>query len=185
MALPIGITIALGLSSKNQYLAQSVKQVNNFIRFTPLLVQLYFAYYVLPESLALPAMLLGIIVITVHYSSYMAIVFQAGFLSVPKEQREAAQVLNFSGAQIFVRILFPQAFRKILPNLGNYLIAMFKDTPLLSVITIVEVLQQAKIIGSNYFRYLEPLTVVGILYLTVSLIASYANRKLEQKLALP
>lgn len=90
--------------------------------------------------------------------------------------------LNLSRTQIWSRIVLPQAIPPIVPALGNYLISMFKDTPILSAITVLEILQRAKILGSETFRYLEPITLVGVFFLVLSLTAAWMARTLERKL---
>jgi len=98
---------------------------------------------------------------------------------VPRGQLEAATALNMSAWRTAVGVVLPQAIPPVVPALGNYLVAMFKDTPLLSAITVVELLQQSKIIGSTTFRYTEPLTLVGVLFLLLSLVAAWGVRRLE------
>ena len=84
-----------------------------------------------------------------------------------------------------VAVILPQAIPPVIPALGNYLIAMFKDTPLLSAITVLEMLQRAKIVSAESFRYVEPLTIVGLAFLVVSLIAAIPVRRLERNLRTP
>jgi polar amino acid transport system permease protein len=114
-----------------------------------------------------------------HYSCFTAEVYRAGIEGVPAGQWDAARALDLSRYQTYRHVILPQAIPPILPALGNYLIAMFKDTPLLSAITVVEVLQQALNFGSEHFRYLEPLTVVGAMYLVLSLISGTLVHWLE------
>lgn len=153
-----------------------------FLRSTPLLVQIYFLFYVLPGvGVSMSPMMTGILALGVHYSAYMAEVFRAGIEAVPRGQWEAARALNLPRSTTWTRIVLPQAIPPMIPAMGNYLIAMFKDTPMLSAITVLELLQTAKIIGSESFRYLEPLTLVGVLFLAVSLAASFAIRRAEAR----
>jgi polar amino acid transport system permease protein len=102
---------------------------------------------------------------------------------VPRGQWEAARALNLSTRRTWVGIVLPQAIPAVIPALGNYVNAMFKDTPLLSAITVIELLGKAQEIGAQQFRYLEPVTEVGILFLVVSLTASMLVRRLEARLA--
>ena len=157
----------------------------DFVRSTPLLIQIYFLYFVLPEyGVALAPMTIGILAIGLHYSAYTAEVYRAGIEAVPRGQWEAARALNLPPRAIWLRIVLPQAVRPTVPVLGNYFIAMFKDTPLLAAITVMEMLQTAKLIGAESFRYLEPLTITGVIFLVVSLVASYGVRKLEVRYAI-
>lgn len=156
-----------------------------FVRSTPLLIQLYFLYYVLPEyGISLSPLAIGMLALGMHYSCYTAEVYRAGIEAVPRSQWEAARALNLPRGTIWRRIILPQAVPPTLPMLGNYLIAMFKDTPLLAAITVMEMLQTAKLLGAESFRYLEPLTITGVVFLIVSLVASYTVRYLETRYAI-
>ncbi|MNN68980.1 Glutamine transport system permease protein GlnP [compost metagenome] len=103
---------------------------------------------------------------------------------MPRGQWEAVTALNLSPWKAYRDVILPQAIRPILPALGNYLIAMFKDTPVLSAITVVEIMQQAKNIGSESFRYLEPITLVGLFFLTISIVLALGVRQVESRTAL-
>lgn len=163
--------------------AVSAYWIVEFVRSTPILVQIYFLFYMLPSfGVSLSPFFTGFIALGVHYSAYMAEVYRAGIESVPTGQWEAARALSLSGRQTWTKVILPQAIPPVIPALGNYLIAMFKDTPMLSAITLHELLGTAKIIGSETFRYLEPLTLVGILFLVLSLASSFAVRRLESRL---
>lgn len=143
------------------------------IRSTPLLVQLYAAYYLLPEvGISLDPLPTGILVMGVHFACYMAEVYRAGIESVPAGQRQAAAALGLRWWPTMRRIILPQAIPPIIPPLGNYLIAMFKETPLLSTITVTELLMRAKLIGAETFRYFEAMTLVGLIFLILSLTAA-------------
>jgi polar amino acid transport system permease protein len=157
--------------------------VIEFIRSTPLLVQMYFLFYVLPLTGAqMSPLVTGVIALGLHYATYCAEVYRAGIEAVPRGQWEAATALNMSRWRTAVGVVLPQAIPPVVPALGNYLVAMFKDTPLLSAITVVELLQQSKMIGSATFRYTEPLTLVGVLFLALSLVAAWGVRGLEARL---
>jgi polar amino acid transport system permease protein len=152
------------------------------IRDTPLLVQVYFLYFVVPETgLVLSALVTGIAAIGINYSAYTAEVYRAGIEGVPRTQWEAARALNFSTLRTWSSIVLPQAVPAVIPALGNYLIAMFKDTPILSAIGIIEMLNQAEILGSQNFRYTEPITLVGVLFLLISYPSSVGIRALERR----
>jgi len=154
-----------------------------FIRSTPLLVQIYFLFFVMPEAgIRLAPLTTGIFALGLHYSAYTAEVYRAGIEGVPKGQWEASVALNMSNWHMWRAIILPQAVPPVIPALGNYLIAMFKDTPMLASITVLELLQTAKLIGAETFRYLEPLTMVGLLFLAISLVSSVFIRKLEASL---
>ena len=157
-----------------------------FVRSTPLLVQLYFLFYLLPGlGLKLSPLVTGVLALGIHYAAYCSEVYRAGIEGVPQGQWEAATALNLTSGRTFKDIILPQAIPPVVPALGNYLVAMFKDTPLLSAITVVELLQQSKLIGSQYFRYTEPMTMVGVMFLVLSLIAAWVVRRTEKWLKLP
>ena len=185
LASALGLVWAMLRRSPVRAVSRTVAWVVEFIRSTPILVQIYFLFYMLPETgVSLSPMTTGIIALGLHYSSYLAEVYRAGIESVPKGQWEAAQALNLTTAQTWRHVVLPQAIPPIIPAMGNYLVAMFKDTPMLSAITVLELLQTAKIIGSESFRYLEPLTLVGGFFLVLSLIAARGVRWAEHRFKL-
>lgn len=183
IALSAGLLLALARRAPSGALAWIATGFVEFVRSTPLLVQLYFLFYVLPGlGVTLSAFATGALGLGLHYAAYCSEVYRAGIESVPRGQWEAASALNFGRAATWARIVLPQAFARVVPALGNYLVAMFKDTPLLSAITVVELLQAAKIAGAESFRYVEPLTLVGVLFLALSLAAASGVRLLETRL---
>jgi polar amino acid transport system permease protein len=185
-ALLLGLVLALLRRSPYPWLSYPTALLIEFIRSTPLLIQLYFLFYVAPDyGLTMSALTAGTLGIALHYASYVAEVYRAGLNGVPKGQWEAAKALSLSPWHAYRSIILPQAVRIIVPALGNYLIAMFKDTPVLSAITVVELMLQAKNIGSASFRYIEPITLVGLFFLTVSLGVAFGVRKLEGYLRMP
>jgi polar amino acid transport system permease protein len=154
-----------------------------FVRSTPLLIQIFFLYYVMPEfGLTLDAMPTGVLALGLHYGAYCAEVYRAGLSNVPKGQWEAAIALNLSPWTTFKNVILPQAIPPIVPALGNYLVALFKETPLLSVIAVLELMQTAKILGSESFRYVEPITLVGLFFLIFSLVSASLIRRVERLL---
>jgi polar amino acid transport system permease protein len=183
IALTLGLLLALARRSRAPWLNWPVAGLIEFVRGTPLLVQIYFLFYVLPDlGLKLSPLTTGIIALGLHYSAYCSEVYRAGLESIPQEQWEAAAALNLGRFHTLSRVIVPQAIPPVVPALGNYLVAMFKDTPLLSAITVVELLQTAKIVGSETFRYVEPVTMVGLFFLVLSLIAAAGIRRLELRL---
>lgn len=183
VAAVVGLAFALLQRSHRRTVRLLVKAVTEFIRSTPLLIQLYFLFFVLPSlGVTLPPILTGIIGIGLHYSCYMAEAYRAGLESVGRGQWEAAAALNYDRLNLYRRVVLPQAIPPMLPALGNYLIAMLKDTPLLASITVVELMQRALIIGSDTFKYTEPLTIVGFIFLFVSVAASVGLRQFERKI---
>ncbi|GLR54462.1 ectoine/hydroxyectoine ABC transporter permease subunit EhuD [Shinella yambaruensis] len=150
------------------------------VRSTPLLIQIFFLFFVLPKvGIVLDAFTAGVLAIGLHYAAYCSEVYRAGFENVPRGQWEASIALNLSPWTTFKDIILPQALPPVVPALGNYLIALFKETPLLSAIAVVELMQRAKIIGSETFRYTEPVTLVGLFFLVMSLLSAGLVRVLD------
>ena len=144
--------------------------------------ELYFLFYVLPDlGVFLSPFLAGVIGIGLHFSTYTSEVFRAGIENVPKGQWEAAKSLNYNGFQTWRYVILPQAIPPMFPPLANYLITMFKETPLLAAITVVELFNAANIYSNSNYKYLEPMMLVGFLFLLVSIPAAYAAMKLEQR----
>ncbi|WP_282939981.1 ectoine/hydroxyectoine ABC transporter permease subunit EhuD [Paenibacillus sp. RC67] len=181
-----GLLLALAAASRWFLLSTVSRWLVEFIRSTPLLVQIFFLYYTLPKiaNISLPAFAVGIIGLGLHYSTYMSEVYRSGIEAVPKGQWEAAVALNFPKVKTWVTIILPQAIPPIIPVMGNYLLVMFKETPVLSAITLVEMLLTAKNIVSESYRVFEPYTMVGILFLIISYPASVLIRVLEKRLNL-
>ncbi len=182
LAAVVGLGIALARRSPNRGLSRSVAFAAEFIRGTPLLVQLYFIFYVLPDfGILLPPLVAGVIGLGLHYGTYTAEVYRAGIDNVPRGQWEAAKACNLSANQTWTRIILPQALPPMIPALANYFIAMFKETPLLSAITVLELMNQAKSVANSYYRYVEPMTLVGAFFLVISLISVFLLRWLERR----
>jgi polar amino acid transport system permease protein len=186
IALVLGLILAILRRSRLPWISWPAASLIEFIRSTPLLIQLYFLYYVMPDyGLILSAFAAGTLGLALHYSCYVAEVYRAGLNGVPNGQWEAAKALSLRSWHIYRAIILPQAVRPVIPALGNYLIAMFKDTPVLSAITVVELMLQAKNIGSQTFRYIEPITMAGLFFLIISVSAAALVRRLELHLRMP
>lgn len=182
LAAFLGVGLALLRDSRIRALRWPAHLFTSFIQGTPLLIQLYFLYFSLPEvGLSLSAWSVGILGFSIHYAAYMSDVFRAGISSVPKGQWEAAAALSFGNFDKWVRIIIPSMIPKILPALGVYVILMLKETPILATITIVEVFLKSQMLASEKFRYTEPLTVVGILFLVTTIFGSYLLRAWERR----
>jgi polar amino acid transport system permease protein len=184
LALLLGLGWAMLRRARQRALSVPAFWVVEFIRSTPLLVQLYFLFFVLPDAgIRLSALTTGVLALGLHYSAYTAEVYRAGIEGVPREQWEAALALNMKPWHTWFAVILPQALPPVIPAMGNYLVAMFKDTPMLAAITVMELLQTAKLIGAESFRYLEPLTLVGLLFLAISLLSSRLIHALEARFA--
>lgn len=182
LAAIVGLGIALARRSSNRLVSLGVGWFAEFIRGTPLLVQLYFIFYVLPDiGILLPPLVAGVIGLGLHYGTYTAEVYRAGIDNVPRGQWEAAKACNLSGRHTWTHIILPQAIPPMIPALANYFIAMFKETPLLSAITVLELMNQARSIANYNYRYIEPITLVGAFFLVISLVSVIALRWLERR----
>ncbi|MGF6178474.1 ectoine/hydroxyectoine ABC transporter permease subunit EhuD [Ensifer sp. 4252] len=182
VAAVVGLLFAILRLSAPKPIARVVGFLVEFIRGTPLLVQLYFIFYVLPDiGISLPALVAGVIGLGIHYGTYTAEVYRAGIENVPRGQWEAARATNLTMRQTWLHVILPQAIPPMIPALANYLIAMFKETPLLSAITVLELMNQAKSIANSNYRYIEPMTLVGVFFLVMSLISVVFLRWLEER----
>ncbi|MGH3518328.1 MAG: ectoine/hydroxyectoine ABC transporter permease subunit EhuD [Haloechinothrix sp.] len=183
IALVIGLVVAVVRYVRIPVLSHVFNFYVQFVRGTPLLVQAYTVFFILPDyGLTLSPLLTGIIVMGVNYSAYTAEVYRAGIEGVDKGQWEASTALSLPSRATWTRIVLPQAVRTIVPMQGNYLIQMFKDSAILFAITVIELLGAAQTIGSSNFRYLEPLTLAALLFLAISYPASVLVRRLERRL---
>lgn len=182
VAMVMGLVWAILRRTAAPPIALAIRWFVEFIRGTPLLVQLYFLFYILPDvGILLSPLTAGVIGLGLHYSAYTAEVYRAGIDNVPKGQWEAAKAVNLSPRQTWTEIIIPQAVPPMIPALANYFVAMFKETPLLSAITVLELMNQARSAANFSYRYLEPMTMVGVFFLLVSIPAVVGLRYLERR----
>ena len=180
IALVLGLLLALAQRTQYRFVTFIIREFVEFIRSTPLLLQIFFIFYVGPQvGIRLSPWVSGMIAIGLHYSCYMSEVYRGGIESVPRGQWEAATALNMTTMQTYRRIIIPQAMLPALAGMGNYLVGIFKDTPMLSVIGVSELIHTANAIGSENYRFLEPYTMVGIIFLALSLPAAGLIRAFE------
>ncbi|MCG3419311.1 ectoine/hydroxyectoine ABC transporter permease subunit EhuD [Oceanobacillus sp. M65] len=163
-----------------------VTWVMEFIRSTPPLVQLFFIYFAWPMvpvvGMTLSPFTSAVLGLGLHFSTYIGEVYRSGIEGVDKGQWEASQALNLSTRQKWLKIILPQAIPPTIPMLGNYLIIMFKEVPLASTIGVVGILHMANSYGAQYWAYLEPLTIVAILFLVLSYPSAILISKLEKRM---
>lgn len=182
LSMLLGLGFAMLRLSQYRGLSTGIFMVTESIRLTPLLVQLFFAYYVLPEiGIQLPAEPTGILVIGLHYATYTSEVFRSGILAVQRGQWEAAWSLGLRGWIVWRKIILPQAIRPMVPALGNYLVQLFKEVPLLSTITVYELLNTANLIAGQSFRYLEVMSLVALIFFVISYGSSLMIASLEAR----
>ena len=180
IAAIVGLLFLLGQRTPIKVVNMINREIVEFIRSTPLLIQLFFVYFVLPQfGITLSAWVCGMITIGLHFGTYLSEVYRGALEGVPKTQWEACRALNFTTFYTYRRIVLPQAFPIAIPGMGNYLVGIFKDTPLLSTIGVAELFHAATAVGGYHYRYLEPYTIVGIIFLILSVPAAMGIRKLE------
>jgi polar amino acid transport system permease protein len=191
----VAITFAVGFAllgsvgrlSKNSVVYAVATLYVSLVRGTPLLVQILFIWLALPQIWqgfgTVDALVMGTFAVAFNYGAYMTEIFRAGIQAVPGGQREAAAALGMSERRIFGRIVLPQAFRIVIPAIGNEFIAMIKDTSLLAVIGVQELLWKARTVGSQNFKMLETLILAALVYWILTIIFSYFQERMEQRMA--
>ena len=182
IAIAVGFIWAGLRRANSRVVNRLAKWTVDFIRGTPLLIQIFAVFYILPTySITLTAFQAGVLAIGLHYSAYVSETYRGAILSVDWSQWEAAAVLGLPRWRLWWSVVAPQAFRAAVPTLANYLIWIYKETALLFVIGIPVLIQVAQVRGTDSFRYLEPLTLAGLMYLAISYLSALAFRRLERK----
>lgn len=180
-AVLVGLGLALGRRSGRVgfLLCAGFTEV---IRLSPFLVQLYFLYFVLPVwGIVISATTVGVLTLALHFGAFLGEVFGAGIDAVPRGQVEAAQALGLRRLQIARLVVLPQTLRLVAAPTANYMISLLKTTPYLAVVGVPEMLGVAFDKASDSFRYVEPLTAAGLLFLAYSIVIGGAVRLLERK----
>ncbi|AXW36848.1 ectoine/hydroxyectoine ABC transporter permease subunit EhuD [Ralstonia pseudosolanacearum] len=179
----IGLALALMRLSPIKAVSAAGASIVNIIRGLPIIVQLFYIYFVLPDiGIQLTAFQAGVIGLGIAYSAYQAENFRAGIEAVDPGQREAAQAMGMRGALIMRRVILPQAFRIALPPYGNTLVMMLKDSSLVSTITVAEMTRAGQLIASSTFQNMTVYTLVALLYLLMSLPLVFGLRRLERRM---
>lgn len=182
-AAALGFILELGRRS-HPVLALTNRFVSDFIRCTPILGWLYFMYFVLPfYGLRLSSMTVGILGLSIYYSGYLCEVFRAGIDAIPKGQTEAAEALGMRRVDQIVFVLAPQMLRNIAAPLGNYFVSILKATPYLAVIAVPEMLGSAFDIASETYRYAEPLSAAGAVFLILALVVAHGVALMERRMS--
>lgn len=180
IAVVVGLILALAQRTPFLPATLAVREIVEFIRSTPLVLQIFFVYYVGPQfGINLSPWVAGMIAIGLHYSTYLSEVYRGGIESIPVGQWEACRSLSMSARDTYFRIIIPQALPPSAAGMGNYLVGIFKDTPMLSVIGVAELMHAANAIGGQNYRYLEPYTIVGVVFLLLSLPSAGLIRAFE------
>lgn len=183
LAMALGLVLAMLRRSRRWYVRYPIRFVIEFIRSTPPLVQLFFVFYAAPLliGLRMSALVTGVLVLGIHYAAYVSEVYRAGIDAVPRGQWEAARALNISQPRMWRSVVLPQAIPPVIPALGNYWISLFKDTPTLLAIGLLEILTQAQRLGASDFKYVEAITMAGLMFLVLAYSSSLVVRYMEKR----
>lgn len=182
IAFALGLVWAIAQRSQLKWISWPVTAVTEFIRNTPLLVQLFFLFYVVPEwGPSMSPLMTGIIGLGLHYSTYTAEVYRAGINGVPVGQWEAATALSLPKTRTWGAVILPQAIRRVVPALGNYVVSMLKDSPMIAIIGAFEMLGEAQAYSNETFTT-EAITLVGVAFILIAYPASLLLRVLERRL---
>jgi ectoine/hydroxyectoine ABC transporter permease protein EhuD len=184
VGLVFGLIIALMRISRSRTLRLISTTYVEVIRGTPCLLQLFYIYFVLPAfGIRLDPFPAGVVGLSVNYSAYLSEVYRAGIVAVPRGQLEASQALGMSRRLMMRLVILPQAIRVVVPPLGNYFISLFKDTSLVSIVTVKELMFTGQIIAATNFQYFTIFTIIGIIYFSLSypssLFVSYLERRMK------
>lgn len=184
LSLPLGLLMSLGLNSKYKFLKKIIETYTWLFRGTPLLLQLFFIYYGLPIiGIRFSQFNSALITFVANYSAYICEIFRGSFLGIDDGQYAACKVLGITYWQSMYRIIIPQCLRIALPALSNEAIALIKDTSLVSVIGMGDILRNSKEIVTRDFS-ISPFIIAGIIYLIISTIIIYVMKKIEKKVSI-
>ena len=184
MAVVLGLVLAVARRSSVHLIRWPVALFIEFVRSTPLLVQLYFLFFALPDvGISASPNTTIIFGLGIHYATYCSEAYRAGINSVPAGQWEAATALNLGPVSTWRNVVLPQAIPNVLPALGNYLVAAFKDAPLGFAIQVTGLMFFATTISGREFRPVEPYLLIGVGFLLVSIPAAWLVRRLERRMS--
>lgn len=188
VGLPLGVIVGLARLSRIAPVRWVATAYVEFLRGTPLLVQIFIVWLALPEispKLKFTPLVSGIIALVINTSAYQGEIIRAGIQAIPSGQQEAALGLGLSRWQAMRFVVLPQAMRLVIPPLTNEFIILVKDTSLLSVIGVIELMGLARILGSRHFSVFEPFLAVAVIYFVMTFALSQVARVLEKRLAIP
>jgi polar amino acid transport system permease protein len=180
-AITVGLAVGLAKLSRFRALQTAASLYTELLRGVPLLVLLFYIYYALGEFFNVPALTSAVAGFGLCYGAYMADVFRAGIQAIPREQAEAARSLGMTPRQALFKIILPQALRTIIPAVGNQTLGMLKDTSLVSVLAIADVLRVGNEYAVKHFNYFETYTYIALTYLALTLLLSRGVLYLEKK----
>lgn len=181
LALVIGLFTGLGRLARNSLVNGVASLYVEVIRGIPLLVQIFYIYYALGRIVHIPDIYSAVIAMAVCYGAYMGEIFRAGIQSIPKGQMEAARSLGMTHTQAMRHIIVPQAFKVVLPPIGNEFIALLKDSSLVSILAVSDLLRRGREFASESFSYFETYTIVALIYLVLTLFLSKVIGIMEER----
>ncbi len=181
-AVIVGLFTGIGRISRIRVINRIATIYVEIIRGIPLLVQIFYIYYALGKIVQVPDIMAAVIAMTVCYGAYLGEIFRAGIQSIPRGQMEAAIALGLTRTQALRRVILPQTVRVVLPPLGNEFIALLKDSSLVSILAVSDLLRRGREYASKTFYYFEALTVVALVYLVMTLFFSRLVALMEERM---
>jgi polar amino acid transport system permease protein len=182
LALVLGLFTGLGRLAKNKIVNGIASLYVEVIRGIPLLVQIFYIYYALGRIVHIPDLYSAVIAMAICYGAYMGEIFRAGIQSIPRGQMEAARSLGMTHSQAMRHIIIPQAFKVVLPPIGNEFIALLKDSSLVSILAVSDLLRRGREFASESFSYFETYTVIALIYLVLTLFFSKLIGFMEERI---
>ena len=181
-ALIIGLFTGLGRIARITFINRIATIYVEVVRGIPLLVQLFYIYYALGKMVQLPRMTSAVVAMSFCYGAYLGEIFRAGLQAIPKGQMEAALALGLSRSQAIRKIILPQTFKVIMPPVGNEFIALLKDSSLVSILAVSDLLRRGREFAYTSFRYFETYTVIALIYLVITLFLSKLVAIMEERM---
>lgn len=184
ISIVVGLLAGQMLMSKRAWLRIPARIYVDFFRLTPILFQIVAIFFLIPIvfEVSLPAFTSGVIALSLNYGAFFAEVFRAGVQSIDKGQWEAADSMGIPRLRTLVRIVYPQALRRMLPPIANMLISLVKDTSLISVIGVAELFNTAQSVGAATFRQIEVLLLISLIYLVINLPLALNAERLNRRM---
>ncbi|OZI31215.1 amino acid ABC transporter permease [Bordetella genomosp. 10] len=186
LAVALGLLVCLCRMSRSPVASRLARGYIEIIRGTPLLLQLFYIYYGLPQmGVVIDGFVAGVLGLTLNFGAYLAELFRSGIQSVDAGQYEAARALGLNRRQRLHRVVLPQALRTVFPALGNYALVLVKETSLVAVISVYELMRAGEMLAGATFQALTVYTLVGLIYFAMCSALSYLFRRSEKRLTVP
>jgi len=186
LAVVIGLVVCVCKMSRLRLLSKVASGYIDLIRGTPLLLQLFYIYYALPDiGIILPAFLAGVLGLSINFGAYLAELFRSGIQSIDRGQTDAANAVGLSAWHRMRYVILPQALRNIYPGLANYGLVLIKDSSLVAVISVLELMRTGELLASSTFEAMKVYTLVALIYLAISYVVAKSFSFGEKALAVP